>query len=85
MELMQIRYFLEAASTKHMTNSAKNLHITQPALTQAIRRYRNLPLTQTLPKHRTCRLHTIPQKSLLRVLASARTRRHGNRIGRRKK
>ena len=38
MELMQIRYFLEAAKTKHMTNSAKNLHITQPALTQAIRR-----------------------------------------------
>ncbi len=38
MEIMQIRYFLEAARTKHMTNSAKNLHITQPALTQAIRR-----------------------------------------------
>ncbi len=38
MELMQIRYFLETARTKHMTNSAKNLHITQPALTQAIRR-----------------------------------------------
>lgn len=38
MELTQIRYFLEAAKTKHMTNSAKNLHITQPALTQAIRR-----------------------------------------------
>lgn len=38
MELMQIRYFLEVARTKHMTNSAKNLHITQPALTQAIRR-----------------------------------------------
>ncbi|MEY8412762.1 LysR family transcriptional regulator [Lachnospiraceae bacterium 62-26] len=38
MEFMQIRYFLEAAKTKHMTNSAKNLHITQPALTQAVRR-----------------------------------------------
>lgn len=38
MEFMQIRYFLETAKTKHMTNSAKNLHITQPALTQAIRR-----------------------------------------------
>lgn len=38
MELMQIRYFLETASTKHITNSAKNLHISQPALTQAIRR-----------------------------------------------
>lgn len=41
MELMQIRYFLEVAHTKHMTNSAKNLHITQPALTQAIRRLEN--------------------------------------------
>lgn len=41
MELMQIRYFLEAARTKHMTNSAKNLHITQPALTQAVRRLEN--------------------------------------------
>lgn len=41
MELMQIRYFLEAAKTKHMTNSARNLHITQPALTQAIRRLEN--------------------------------------------
>lgn len=41
MELMQIRYFLEVADTKHMTNSAKNLHITQPALTQAIRRLEN--------------------------------------------
>lgn len=38
MEFMQIRYFLETAKTKHMTNSAKNLHITQPALTQAVRR-----------------------------------------------
>lgn len=38
---MQIRYFLEVANTKHMTNSAKNLHITQPALTQAIRRLEN--------------------------------------------
>lgn len=38
MELTQIRYFLEVAQSRHMTNSAKNLHITQPALTQAIRR-----------------------------------------------
>ena len=38
MELIQIRYFLEVAETKHMTNSAKNLHISQPALSQAIHR-----------------------------------------------
>lgn len=41
MELTQIRYFLEVAESRHMTNSAKNLHITQPALTQAIRRLEN--------------------------------------------
>ena len=38
MELIQIRYFLEVAETKHITNSAKNLHISQPALSQAIHR-----------------------------------------------
>lgn len=38
MELTQIRYFLEVASTQHMTRSAERLHIAQPALTQAIRR-----------------------------------------------
>ncbi|MCI9248114.1 MAG: LysR family transcriptional regulator [Dorea sp.] len=38
MELTQIRYFLEAAESRHITNSAKNLRITQPALTQAIHR-----------------------------------------------
>lgn len=38
MELIQLRYFLEVAETKHMTNSAKNLHITQPALSQAMHR-----------------------------------------------
>lgn len=38
MEFVQIRYFLEVARTKHITNSAKNLNITQPALSQAIKR-----------------------------------------------
>ncbi|MEZ3435834.1 MAG: LysR family transcriptional regulator [Lachnospiraceae bacterium] len=53
MEFMQIRYFLEAARTKHMTNSAKNLHITQPALTQAIRRLEdNLGVPLFAPKGR---------------------------------
>lgn len=38
MELTQIRYFLEVASTQHMTRSAERLHVAQPALTQAIHR-----------------------------------------------
>ncbi len=38
MELSQLRYFLEAAKTQHITKSAQRLHIAQPALTQSIRR-----------------------------------------------
>ena len=37
MELSQIRYFLDAASTQHITKSAERLHISQPALTKSIR------------------------------------------------
>ena len=38
MELMQLRYFLEVASSQHVTKSSEKLHIAQPALTQAIHR-----------------------------------------------
>lgn len=38
MELMQLRYFLEAAEEQHMTAAAEKLHIAQPALTQAVNR-----------------------------------------------
>ncbi len=38
MEILQIRYFLEAAASQHITRSARKLHIAQPALTQAIHR-----------------------------------------------
>lgn len=41
MELTQIEYFLEVAKSEHMTQSAKQLHIAQPALSQAIRRLEN--------------------------------------------
>lgn len=57
MELAQIRYFLEVARTKHMTNSARNLHITQPALTQAIHRLENdLGVPLFVPKGRNIML-----------------------------
>lgn len=38
MELHQLRYFLEAAKTQHITKSAETLHISQPSLTKAIHR-----------------------------------------------
>lgn len=37
-ELLQLKYFLEVAQSEHMTNSARKLHIAQPALSQSIRR-----------------------------------------------
>lgn len=36
MELNQLKYFLEVAKNQHVTKSAENLHVAQPALTQAI-------------------------------------------------
>ncbi len=38
MELMQLNYFMEVATSQHVTKSAERLHIAQPALTQAIHR-----------------------------------------------
>lgn len=39
MDFMQIKYFLEVANTQHVTNSAKKLHIAQPALTKSIHKF----------------------------------------------
>lgn len=36
MEISQIRYFIEAATSQHITKSAEKLHIAQPALTKSI-------------------------------------------------
>lgn len=41
MELLQLHYFLTAASCQHMTRAAESLHIAQPALSQAISRLEN--------------------------------------------
>lgn len=41
MELQQLRYFLEAAESQHITKTANKLHIAQPALTQSIHRLEN--------------------------------------------
>lgn len=38
MELRQLRYFVAAARHRHVTRAAEALHVTQPALSQQIRR-----------------------------------------------
>lgn len=38
MDLQQLRYFLEVARNQHVTRTARQLHIAQPSLTQAIHR-----------------------------------------------
>lgn len=38
MDIHQIRYFLEAAESQHITRSAEKLHVAQPALTRSIHR-----------------------------------------------
>lgn len=37
MDSLQISYFLKVAETEHMTNAAKALHVSQPALSRSIR------------------------------------------------
>ncbi len=41
MELTQLRYFLEVAKIQHVTKAAEELHVAQPAITQAIHRLEN--------------------------------------------
>lgn len=41
MDLMQMRYFYETAQSEHITNTARKLHIAQPALSQALRKLQN--------------------------------------------
>ena len=41
MELLQFRYFLEAARYENPTRAADELHIAQPALSQSIMRLEN--------------------------------------------
>lgn len=41
MELLQLEYFCAAAENMHITKTAKQLHVAQPALSQSIRRLEN--------------------------------------------
>ena len=38
MELTQLKYFLAVAKNQHVTRAASELHVAQPAVTQAIHR-----------------------------------------------
>ena len=53
MEFTQIKYFLKVAETQHITRSAKELHVTQPTLTQSIHRLEeNLSVPLFVPRGR---------------------------------
>ena len=53
MNILQIEYFLNVAESQHMTRSAENLHIAQPALTKMIHRLEEeLGVPLFLPKGR---------------------------------
>ena len=41
MEILQLKYFYALAQTQHVTKTAEQLHIAQPALTQTIHRLEN--------------------------------------------
>ena len=41
MEILQLKYFYALAQTQHVTRTAQQLHIAQPALTQTIHRLEN--------------------------------------------
>ena len=41
MDILQLKYFYEVAQSLHVTKTAEELHVAQPALTQAIRRLEN--------------------------------------------
>ena len=57
MELLQLRYFLEAARSQHMTRTAEKLHIAQPSLTQSIKRLeRELGVKLFVPQGRNIAL-----------------------------
>ena len=41
MDILQLKYFYEVAESLHVTKTANDLHVAQPALTQTIRRLEN--------------------------------------------
>ncbi len=57
MELFQLRYFLEAAHQQHIRKSAETLHVSQPAVTNAIHRLEaELGVPLFVPNGRSIRL-----------------------------
>ena len=41
MEILQLKYFYALAQTQHVTRTAEQLHIAQPALTRTVHRLEN--------------------------------------------
>ncbi len=81
MELLQIRYFYKVAQLQHMTNAARELHISQPALSKTIRQLEEeLGVTLFDRVGKSVRLNEAGSlflnyaETLLSVLNEARTR-----------
>jgi len=81
MDLLQIEYFYKVAQLQHMTNAAKALHISQPALSKTIRLLEEeigVPLFDRVGK--SVQLNEAGQmfmtfaETVLSVLAAARTK-----------
>ncbi len=59
MELFQLRYFMEVAKQQHVRKSAETLHVSQPAVTNAIHRLEaELGVPLFVPSGRSIRLST---------------------------
>lgn len=74
MELLQLRYFLEAARYQHMTKAAESLHVAQPAISQSIHHLEEeLGMPLFIRESRGIRLNEsgkLLQKKLIPLMAS---------------
>lgn len=80
MELLQLYYFRKVAQLEHMTKAAEDLHIAQPALSQAISRLENELGVQLFErKGRKIQLNSIGKQFLQRVDSALRILEEGKR------
>jgi len=81
MDLLQIEYFYQVAQMQHMTNAAKALHISQPALSKTIRLLEEeigVPLFDRVGKslqlNEAGQMFLTYAETMLSVLSAARTK-----------